>query len=382
MDSNDSNTAPNGPTSASGTNGPGQALRAARTDLRLNPEDVANQLHLAPRQILALEADDYEQLPQPTYVRGYLRNYALFLGLSPQPILDAYNRAIAGRAPPKRTRERYTPAAEHEGQSKFGAIAVGGLILVLVIAWWQGREGDDTGHDGAIAPANSPPAGSGSVPADTAAATDARRTGDTPPAAMGPATPRAGADAAASSSAPSGNAAVPPRAPAGTSQALPAAPSSASPSASPETLANTSASAQTPPAAEARAAPPKPRPLPKNARPARLVLNASAESWVEVRDARGERLLYQTIPAGRIVGLEGMAPFRIFLGNAEGVAVAIDGEQYDASRHRRGTTARFSLNPPAAAPATPADAAPAADPSPETPAPAPSESNAPPLLPE
>lgn len=361
MDSTDSKTvSANGPASANGgTTGPGPALRQARIDLRLNPEDVATQLHLAPRQILALEADDYEQLPQATYVRGYLRSYALFLGLSPESIVDAYNRAIANRAPAtKRVFDRQKPGADHEGQSKFGTFAVGGLILVLVIAWWQGREPDDRAREPAAAE-TPPPMAPGSVPAD-AASPNAPDTVP-PPAAMGPA-----AGTAPATPPTTGNAA-----------ATPSAPAASTPS--------TPATAPVAPAPEAAATPPKPRPLPKNARQARLVLNASAESWVEVRDARDERLLYQTLPAGRVVGLEGMAPFRIFLGNADGVAVAIDGEAYDASRHRRGNTARFSLSPPATAPAAPAastPATPAPEPAADAPAPAPSESTAPPLLPE
>lgn len=355
MDSTDTKTASaNGPASATGgMNGPGQVLRQARTDLRLNPEDVANQLHLAPRQILALEADDYEQLPQATYVRGYLRSYALFLGLSPEPIIDAYNRAITNRAPTtKRAVDRPKPGAEHEAQSKFGAFAVGGLILVLVIAWWQGRDADDRSRESAAAPTETPPPmASGTVPADPASPTASGTT--PPPAAMDPA-----AGAAPATPPTAANAAPTPSAPAASTPSPPA-------------------TAPAAPAPEAAATPPKPGPLPKNARQARLVLNASAESWVEVRDARDERLLYQTLPAGRVVGLEGIAPFRIFLGNAEGVAVAIDGEAYDASRHRRGNTARFSLSPPATAPA-----APAPEPAADAPAPAPSESTAPPLLPE
>lgn len=366
MDNNDTHPAPANATASGGaTGGPGQALRQARTDLRLSPEDVATQLHLAPRQIIALEADDYSGLPQTTYVRGYLRSYALLLGLSPEPILDAYNRATAGRAPTKMVaRDRQRPGAEHEGQSKFGALAVGGLILVLVIAWWQGREPDDAPRDQAALPLGSPPAASGAVPADPALAPSPQTPYAAPPVAADPAAgtaPAPGAPAAPPATPPVANTAP---APAATTPATPATPAEAAPTPTVEV--------------------PKPRPLPRNAREARLVLNASAESWVEVRDARGERLLYQTLPAGRIVGLEGMAPFRIFLGNAEGVAVAIDGEAYDVSRHRRGTTARFNLSPPAAPGAAPAAPAAATPPAPATDAPAsaPSDNPAPPLLPE
>lgn len=360
MDNNDTHPAPANATASGGaTGGPGQALRQARTDLRLSPEDVATQLHLAPRQIIALEADDYSGMPQTTYVRGYLRSYALLLGLSPEPILDAFNRVTAGRAPTRVVvRDRQRPGAEHEGQSKFGALAVGGLILVLVIAWWQGSEPEDALRDQASVPLGTPPA---AVPADPAIASSAQTPSATPPVVAAP-----GVGTAPAAGAPVTTPPVPP-----------VANTAPAPSA---TIAVTPSEPAPAPTVE----PPKPRPLPKNARQARLVLNASAESWVEVRDARGERLLYQTLPAGRIVGLEGMAPFQVFLGNAEGVAVAIDGEAYDASRHRRGTTARFNLSPPAAArpaPAAPAGATPPA-PAPDAPTPATSDNPPPPLLPE
>lgn len=337
MDSNEAKTVH--------VSGPGQTLRQARSDLRLSPEDVAHQLHLAPRQILALEADDYEHLPQATYVRGYLRSYALFLGLTPEPILDAYTRATAGRVPVKRPRELQMPGpagGEHEGQSKFGPVAVGALILLLVIAWWQGRE--DKG-------ASDAPATTASAPPDSAMPV---------PPATGTAPPTSASDPLAAG----GNATAP-------AVQIP------NTNAPPETSAPP-ATAAVAPATPPPEAKPKPR-VPANARQARLVVNATAESWVDVRDARGERLLYETVPAGRIVGLEGLAPFRVFLGNAAGVSVAIDGEAFDVSRYQRGTTARFTLNPQTA-PATPASP-------PPTP-PAPTEPTAPaaqspaPLLPE
>lgn len=339
MDSNDSKTVH--------ASGPGQTLRQARTDLRLSAEDVANQLHLAPRQILALEADDYEHLPQATYVRGYLRNYALFLGLTPEPILDAYNRAAAGRAPKTRPRDVQIPAAEHDGQSKFGSVAVGALILVLVIAWWQGRD-EEVPSDApptAAAPADNP----SQVPADAATAPSAD--------ASAPST----AETNASSPILAPNASAPP-----VTGPTPPPVAASPPQATPET-------------------PPKPRPAPANARQARLVIDTTDESWVDVRDARGERLLYETVPAGRTVGLEGLAPFSVFLGNVAGVSVALDGEVYDAMRHKRGNTARFNLGPgPQSRRAVPApESAPESIPAPVPSAPtAPAAESPAPLLPE
>jgi len=68
-----------------------------------------------------------------------------------------------------------------------------------------------------------------------------------------------------------------------------------------------------------------------------------------VRDAKQTRLIYETIPAGRIVGLEGVPPFQVFLGNVDGVKVIFEGRPFDAARYKRGTTARFTVGtaPPA-----------------------------------
>lgn len=67
----------------------GQSLRAGRVSMGWSVEDVVSQIKLAPRQIYALEADDFESLPETAFVRGFVRSYAKVLQLDPQPLLDA-----------------------------------------------------------------------------------------------------------------------------------------------------------------------------------------------------------------------------------------------------------------------------------------------------
>ncbi len=50
--------------------------------------DVANQIKFAPRQIEALEADDFRQLQGMTFLRGFVRSYAKILQLDVQPLLE------------------------------------------------------------------------------------------------------------------------------------------------------------------------------------------------------------------------------------------------------------------------------------------------------
>jgi len=67
----------------------GQLLRAGRERMGWSVEDVVSLIKLAPRQIHALEADDFESLPETAFVRGFVRSYAKVLQLDPQLLLDA-----------------------------------------------------------------------------------------------------------------------------------------------------------------------------------------------------------------------------------------------------------------------------------------------------
>src|SRR5205823_7556491 len=70
----------------------GAQLRAAREAAGLSQEAVAEQLKLAPRQVRAIEEDDYARLPGRTFVRGFVRNYARLVRLDPAAVMAALPR--------------------------------------------------------------------------------------------------------------------------------------------------------------------------------------------------------------------------------------------------------------------------------------------------
>lgn len=72
----------------------GKMLMAARERAGLTIEEAASQLRLSVRQVNALEADDSSALPAPTFVRGFIRNYAKLLGVDVDQLLQAY-RVVA-----------------------------------------------------------------------------------------------------------------------------------------------------------------------------------------------------------------------------------------------------------------------------------------------
>src|SRR5256885_7359868 len=86
----------------------GTLLRAAREAAGLSQDAVAQQLKLAPRQVRAIEEDDYARLPGRTFVRGFVRNYARLVGLDPDAIAQALPR---GESVSPLERLTYTPAS-------------------------------------------------------------------------------------------------------------------------------------------------------------------------------------------------------------------------------------------------------------------------------
>ncbi len=69
----------------------GQTLRAAREGKRWDIARAERDTRIRARYLTALEAGDYRDLPSAVYTRGFIRNYAQYLGLDPEWCLDLYD---------------------------------------------------------------------------------------------------------------------------------------------------------------------------------------------------------------------------------------------------------------------------------------------------
>ena len=65
----------------------GETLRRQRESLGLSPEQVYGQIRIPIRYLQALEEERFDVFPAPQYARGFLRSYASFLGLDPEPLV-------------------------------------------------------------------------------------------------------------------------------------------------------------------------------------------------------------------------------------------------------------------------------------------------------
>ncbi|MDF1683430.1 MAG: helix-turn-helix transcriptional regulator [Legionellaceae bacterium] len=122
---------------------PGAQLAAIREQHGYSAEYVASKLHLRVCMIERLEADDYQDMPEPVFIKGYLRAYANLVGVKYEPLLASFNRFHAST---KRGQERtlwqtrrQTHQVEHVTRWVTGAFAV---IVVVAVAWWWSKSKD------------------------------------------------------------------------------------------------------------------------------------------------------------------------------------------------------------------------------------------------
>jgi cytoskeleton protein RodZ len=272
----------------------GERLRAGRERAGLSVPAAAEKLHLDPKVIEALEADRFAELGASVYVRGHLRRYADFVGEPGIELVNAYSARTEARPPPPDLTQ--VPQAERRSDPKRLVTPLVGLGCAAILAfaiWWvlAGSGGN---------------AGSSTV-AETPAAV-------APPAAVTPAPSPVPPAAAAQLAAKTENAPAP------------AKPGSAT---------------ADPAAAAAEAARREEAP----ARPTTLRLELTSESWIEVYDARGERLFYDIASAGSVQSIEGRPPLRVVLGNAAAVVVQVNGQSRQIPANAvEGEGARFVVN--------------------------------------
>ena len=72
----------------------GLYLRDVRESLHVSLEHAARDLHIRPQYLQAIEAGALSKIPNRIYARGYIRNYAAYLQLPPQEVLEAYDALL------------------------------------------------------------------------------------------------------------------------------------------------------------------------------------------------------------------------------------------------------------------------------------------------
>jgi len=129
----------------------GSTLKSARRGQGVKILDVSQQLRISGDYLSHLESGEFDQLPAPAYVKGFLRSYGQFLGLDPVSLVARY-AAIASEetvAP-----EYKMPMGARPPQRSAPAI-VSMLLVFAGIGYggWYWLNGPDQADQGTMAPA-------------------------------------------------------------------------------------------------------------------------------------------------------------------------------------------------------------------------------------
>ena len=320
---------------AAAPSSPGAQLRRAREARGESVHEVAFALKLSPRQVDALERDDFDGLPGLAFLRGFMRNYARHVGLDAAPLLDAVQRMAGQGSPdlsPIRNADGDLPAG---GSRRSGSFPAGLVVLVLLVMLGTGwyfdwfRTGTATSSETVVepAPAFAP------APSQTIEPQSAMQATPQQPLVIAP-------TEGAPASVPSGDAV----ASGATGTAAPDTAAQAAPAGQPAaSSAGDAAGAAPAPVAEGAAAGASEAPAASPAGTGQLSFRFGADSWVEVRDASGAILHSGTNRAGSTRSVQGTAPFTLVVGNAANVSLEQDGKPVDLAAHVRGSVARLTL---------------------------------------
>lgn len=245
----------------------GADLRAARERLDWPLEDAAAMLRIRKPYLEALEDGDLARLPGNAFALGFLRSYATALGLDPEEMLRRFKAEAAEVS--QRTALSF-PAPVPERGLPAGAVILLGLVLAVgaYVGWYR-------------------LSGQGRLPAETATT-------------------------------------IPEPVPPLAQQALPpSVPPGPTPDASPS-LTTTAAAAPVNPSVTP---PPAPAVTPPPAMPAaaRVVLRATGDAWVEVRDKSGTVILNKVLHQGDTWPAPATSGLTLTTGNSVATEILLDG---------------------------------------------------------
>lgn len=289
----------------------GKLLKAARQAKGVHLGVLAMTLKVPVRQLEALEADQYDAFKGgPTFLRAITAAMCRHLGTDAAPVLALLPSAVSSmgatspRLAPVSGRQRVSlrPA---RGVQRHARTVLGLALLMLLVtagflwlpspeSWWPGLASNEPAAT--ASEESAVPLGQASNPEST---DDAAPAASEAASAASGAAPVVGAPAAQLSA-----------------QTLTPVAAASAPAAKTATTAA--------------------------ATPAVLRLDANADTWVEVRDAKGQPV-GKLLKAGESMEIQQPVPYSVVIGRAQAVKATLRGQPFDLKPHTPQTVARFEV---------------------------------------
>ncbi len=315
----------------------GAMLREARESLGISIGDVSSRTRLSVDQIRAIEEEDLERLPEPVYVRAFLRAYAKAIGIDYEPVVNDYVTRCGGggvRIPEHAPEEAFREVAYYDTPrpSRWKFVGLLALIVVVTLGIW----GVYSGTFARLMEADGTEAakvenGVSEVAPNVAPAPEAPKT--TAPVEVADASKPEASAAQTLASAPEAEQTAPqtplPAAPAEESVSVSAAP--AQPAAPVEV-----------PAAAVEAAAQTAETVPAETYAAEF--HTSASCWVHVIAPDGQNLIAREMKPGETQSVALPAGTRVTVGNPPALILTLDGHPYDLGGVTQRGVARFVIH--------------------------------------
>lgn len=281
----------------------GALLINARTHAALSQADLADQMNLPISTIKALENDEFNKLPEATYVRGYLRNYARAVGINPDGLISAFSEEYQA--------EDVTPVITSSKQSYdttilWSTAAVFTVLVGLLVTWWLGDSKNSL--QGIEVVENTV------TPSEQKSRQEQIHEIADPFSELEEVTNFSNKESI----------------------------QSITTDFKQQSVGSDSESHVT---AQVTKTIEEPNLMSMASGNDVLTVTYVEKSWTEIRDADSNTLMQGLIEPGVVRNLSGKAPFEIFLGNSPGVVIEVNGQYFDHSQYkRRNRTARFQVS--------------------------------------
>src|SRR5690349_2764460 len=131
----------------------GETLREARMRRRIDMTEVETATKIRGKYLRALENEEWDLLPGPTFVKSFLRTYAEYLGLDARLLVEEYRqrfeRPTSQDLTPFSAARRGRPPRRRQRLASMGPVLViGGLVVALLAVLWVlgtiGNNNDET----------------------------------------------------------------------------------------------------------------------------------------------------------------------------------------------------------------------------------------------
>lgn len=271
----------------------GKMLSEARERLGMTVEDVASQIKFAPRQIEALEAEDFQRLPEAAFLRGFVRSYAKVLHLDAGILLAALpqNKPAQADLVPNSVGEPFPNVHSVLRQNLVWMSAA--LLMIMIVAGFAYWHLTTPPEQSQVAQVESPI----SLPPEAQVIAPAQPIPEVP--VVEPVEPKMQALAEPAQS-----------------SVQAASPAASRPAKKKHTVISDTQSDTSSPIAT-------------------LLLEFSEDSWAEIKDKDGKILSSRVHAGGSELRINGHAPFSVLIGHASSVRLHYQDKQIDLAPHTR-----------------------------------------------